>query len=289
MAAPVGILGGSGLYEMEGFQAERRERVETPFGAPSDEVLLGRLEGVDVAFIPRHGRGHRLSPTEVPYRANVYALKSLGCERLISVSAVGSLKDEIRPGDLVICDQFIDRTKGNRASTFFGEGCVVHVGFGEPTCADLRGALVQAARAEDLRFHPRGTYVCMEGPQFSTRAESLLYRSWAADVVGMTNLPEAKLAREAELCYATIALSTDYDCWHPHAEPVTAEQVIRTLLENVERAKRVLRRTVPAIAAAPRACACGEALRTSIATSPAAIAPAVRRKLGLFLDPYLRT
>ena len=284
--ARIGLIGGSGLYDMEGFSAREELLVETPFGSPSDAVVLGRLGGVEVAFLSRHGRGHRLSPSEIPYRANIFALRQLGCDRVISVSAVGSMKESIPPGTLVLADQFIDRTF-RRPSTFFGEGVVAHVAFADPVCADARRALAAAAREEKVPHQDGGTYICIEGPQFSTRAESLTYRGIGVDVIGMTNLPEAKLAREAELCYATIALATDYDCWKEHEEAVTVDAVVRTLRENVSKAKRLLLRAVPALAKAPRACACGRALEGAIMTDPRRVPESARKKLGLLIGQYV--
>lgn len=246
----IGIIGGSGLYEMEGLTDIRMETVSTPFGAPSDDFLIGRLEGVDaeLVFLPRHGRGHKLTPSEVPYRANVFGMKKLGVSWIISVSAVGSLREEIVPGHMVIIDQFIDRTKA-RASSFFEKGIVAHVAFGDPFCSALRSYLLAACAATDATYHDGGTYVCMEGPAFSTRAESNLYRSWGGAVIGMTNLPEAKLAREAEISYATLALSTDYDCWHEGHDDVTVEQVVAIMQKNVRAAKEIIRHVVPLIVA----------------------------------------
>ena len=246
----IGIIGGSGLYEMEGLTDIRMERVTTPYGAPSDDFLIGRLEGSDaeLVFLPRHGRGHPLTPSEVPYRANIFAMKKLGVSWIISVSAVGSLREEIVPGHMVVIDQFIDRTKG-RASTFFEKGIVAHIAFGDPVCGTLRKYLLAAAAQAGATVHDGGTYVCMEGPAFSTRAESNLYRSWGGSVIGMTNLPESKLAREAEISYATLALSTDYDCWHEGHDDVTVEQVVATMQKNVITAKEIIRHAVPLIAA----------------------------------------
>src|SRR5512141_2310634 len=230
----IGVIGGSGLYEMEGMTDIAHVTVNTPFGNPSDEYVTGTLEGVRMVFLPRHGKGHRLLPSEVNYRANIYGMKSLGVQRIISVSAVGSMKEEIVPGHIVIPDQFIDRTKGIRKDTFFGNGIVGHVQFADPVCADLSAVLFEAAREAGATVHRGGAYVCMEGPAFSTRAESHLYRSWGGDVIGMTNLQEAKLAREAEICYATLAMATDYDCWHLEEEAVTVEAVIARLSQNAE-------------------------------------------------------
>src|SRR5262245_33734314 len=240
----LGVIGGSGLYELPGLEAVERTRVSTPFGDPSDEIVVGRLGEQKLAFLPRHGRGHRLLPSELPFRANVYALKTLGADRLVAVSAVGSLREEIAPGHVVVPDQFIDRTRGRTdESTFFGRGVVAHVQFADPFCAPLSKALAAAARAQNARVHEGGVYVCMEGPHFSTRAESHLYRSWGAHVIGMTNLQEAKLAREAELCFATMALATDYDCWHVAHDDVQIEQVLEVLAANVDLARRTVARS----------------------------------------------
>lgn len=280
--ADIGIIGGSGLYDMDGLRSVKEVRVRTPFGFPSDAVILGELDGIRIAFLSRHGRRHTLSPSEINYRANVYALKSLGIRRLISVSAVGSMKESIEPGHVVFPDQFIDLTK-RRASTFFEGGTVAHVAFGEPICPSLASQLSAAARSVGATVHDGGTYVCIEGPQFSTKAESHLYRQWGVSVIGMTNLPEAKLAREAELCYATIALATDYDCWHETEEPVTVEAILATLRQNVALAKRLLRASVQSAAAAD-ACGCQQALRDAIVTDPARIPAALRRKLAVLTD-----
>jgi 5'-methylthioadenosine phosphorylase len=282
--AAIGVLGGSGLYEMEGLSDVRWRRVRTPFGDPSDELCEGTLEGRRVIFLPRHGRGHRLTPTELNFRANIWALKCLGVEWVISISAVGSMKEAIRPLDLVIPDQFFDATK-RRVSSFFGDGIVAHVGMAEPVCPHLADALEKAARATGAGVHRGGTYVCIEGPQFSTKAESRIYRSWDVDVIGMTNMPEAKLAREAELCYATLALATDYDVWHESHETVSVETVIRTLLQNVATAKDVLRRVVPTISG-PRRCPCPSTLEHAVITSPAAFPLTTRRRLDLLLGKY---
>lgn len=277
--ASVGVLGGSGLYEMEALKDVRQIRIRTPFGSPSDAVMLGTLDGVRLAFLSRHGRGHRLNPSEINYRANIYALKSLGVSRVISVSAVGSMKEAIRPGEMVFPDQFIDVTK-RRASTFFEGGMVAHVAFGQPICPGLAEALASSAHQLGARFHPGGTYVCMEGPQFSTKAESRLYRQWGVDVIGMTNMPEAKLAREAELCYATIALVTDYDCWHETEDPVTVEAILATLHHNVALAKQMLRAIVPSLDSLPP-CSCQQALSNAIVTAPESVPAAIRKKTSL--------
>lgn len=281
----IAIIGGSGLYEMEGLKVLEERSVETPFGDPSDDFVIGELEGITVAFLARHAKGHRLLPSELNFRANIYAIKKLGCEFILSVSAVGSLKQEIEPGHLVMVDQFIDRTFG-RQGTFFGEGIVAHVAFADPICPVLRSKLHQAAVAAGATSHEKGTYVCMEGPMFSTRAESQLYRSWGADVIGMTNLQEAKLAREAEICYATMALSTDYDCWHEEHDSVTADMVIATLQKNVKTAQQVLRKVLPSVVA-PRDCACSRALRNAIVTNKLLVPESTKKKLKLIYGKNL--
>jgi 5'-methylthioadenosine phosphorylase len=280
----VGIIGGSGLYELEGVTDVRWRRVRTPFGDPSDEFCTGAFEGRSVVFLPRHGRGHRFTPSELNFRANIWGLKSLGAEWVISVSAVGSMKETIHPLDLVIPSQFYDATR-RRASTFFGDGIVAHVGMAEPVCPALAGVLAEAAGATGASVHRGGTYICIEGPQFSTRAESRIYRDWGVDVIGMTNMPEAKLAREAELCYATLALVTDYDVWHESQEAVTVEAVIQNLLKNVATAKDILRRVIPAIGG-PRTCPCPELLRNAVITPPARFPLVTRRRLDLLLAKY---
>lgn len=284
--AEIGIIGGSGLYSMPGLTGIHEEHVSTPFGDPSDAFILGELEGRRVAFLARHGRGHRILPSELNFRANIYALKKLGVDRILSVSAVGSLKEEHKPGDFLMPDQFIDRTF-LRVATFFGEGLVGHVAFGDPVCATVAQALIAACASEGVIGKPRGTYVCMEGPQFSTRAESNLYRSWGADVIGMTNLQEAKLAREAEICYATAAMVTDYDCWHSGHDAVTVEQIVAVLNQNAANACRVIR---AAVAAMPRErnCACASALQYALLTNPAAVPQATREKLDLLVGKYLK-
>jgi 5'-methylthioadenosine phosphorylase len=284
--AEIGIIGGSGLYAMPGLTGIHEERVSTPFGDPSDALILGDLEGRKVAFLARHGRGHLILPSELPFRANIYAMKKLGVERIVSVSAVGSLKEEHKPGDFLIPDQFIDRTF-LRISTFFGDGVVGHVAFGDPVCATVAKTIVAACNKEGVTAKPGGTYVCMEGPQFSTRAESNLYRSWGADVIGMTNLQEAKLAREAEICYATAAMVTDYDCWHPGHDDVTIDQIVAVLSQNAANACRVI---AAAVAAMPRdrKCACASALQYALLTSPDAISPAARERLDLLIGKYLK-
>ena len=288
MGLTIGIIGGSGLYAMDGLEGVREVTVDTPFGAPSDVIVRGRLGGSELLFLPRHGRGHRLLPSELPFRANIWALKHLGAERVVAVSAVGSLREEIAPGHLVVPDQFLDRTRG-RIGTFFGGGIVAHVAFGDPVCAPLSRALVASARRLGATVHEGGTYVCMEGPQFSTRAESELYRSWGASIIGMTNLQEAKLAREAEICYATIALVTDYDCWHPDHDHVTVEMVINTLHQNARTAQRVIAGAVAVLANAPRTCGCSQALATAIITRPEIVPEATRQKLAPIMGKYLGT
>jgi 5'-methylthioadenosine phosphorylase len=284
--AEIGIIGGSGLYSMPGLSGVHEQKVSTPFGEPSDACVLGTLEGRKVAFLARHGRGHRLLPSELNFRANIYGMKTLGVERIISVSAVGSLKEEHKPTDFVVPDQFIDRTF-HRVSTFFGEGIVAHVGFGDPTCPEVGCTIGQACKDSGVVGKAGGTYVCMEGPQFSTKAESNLYRSWGADVIGMTNLQEAKLAREAEICYATMAMVTDYDCWHTGHDAVTVEQIVKVLNTNAENAARVVKQAV-ALMPRERKCKCGSALQFAILTDPAKISAATRQKLSLLLDKYLK-
>jgi 5'-methylthioadenosine phosphorylase len=272
----VGVIGGSGLYELEGLENVEEIELDTPFGAPSDAIISGTLGDVRMLFIPRHGRGHRFTPSEVPYRANIWALKKLGAQWCISVSAVGSLRRKIVPGHVVIVDQFIDRTKGVRASSFFGDGIVGHVAFGDPVSPVLAKVLRKAAKKAGATVHKGGTYVCMEGPQFSTRAESELYRSWGAKVIGMTNLPEAKLAREAEIAYATVALATDYDCWHPDHDDVSVDQVIDTLNKNVALAKKILTLAAPMVPSQPDPLVDGAA-RFAVMTRPD-LMPAERKQ-----------
>ncbi|HEY7217042.1 MAG TPA: S-methyl-5'-thioadenosine phosphorylase [Candidatus Binatia bacterium] len=286
MAAPIiGVIGGSGLYRMPAIERVREVAVKTPFGQPSDRLIRGRLENAELIFLPRHGRGHRWLPTEVNFRANIFALKKLGVERIISISAVGSLRQEIAPGHVVVPDQFIDRTT-QRPSTFFGRGLVAHVSLADPFCAELSGTLVDAARAEGAEVHASGTYLCMEGPQFSTRAESRLYRSWDADVIGMTNLQEAKLAREAEICFGTLALATDYDCWNQDAGDVEIEHVLAVLKHNVDLAQRTIRRAVAKLTAT-RTCACASALKDAIITERARIPKKLQIQLRPIIGKYL--
>jgi 5'-methylthioadenosine phosphorylase len=286
--AEIGIIGGSGLYSMPGLTEIREESVSTPFGEPSDSFILGNLEGRKVAFLARHGRGHKLLPSELNFRANIYAMKLLGVERIVSVSAVGSLKEEHKPTDFVIPDQFIDRTF-LRKSTFFGDGIVGHVAFGDPVCATVARAASEACASTAVVGKLGGTYICMEGPQFSTKAESNLYRSWGADVVGMTNLQEAKLAREAEICYATVAMVTDYDCWHPHHDSVTIDQIVAVLHQNAENAAKVVRATVAALPSGSeaRTCACATAAQYAILTQKDAIPQAAKDRLKLLFGKYL--
>ena len=284
--ADIGVIGGTGLYQMAGIEDVHEVKPNTPFGTPSDAILIGTLEGKRVAFLPRHARGHRLNPTQVPYQANIFAMKLLGVTQIISVSAVGSLKEEIRPLDIVIPDQLIDRTR-LRTNSFFTNGMVVHVAFADPFCADLSSTLHRAASKEDVKVHTGGTYIAMEGPQFSTKAESNLYRSWGASIIGMTALPEAKLAREAEICYATIACSTDYDCWHPSHETVTSQMIIENLGKNVERSKRIVRRAVASLAAG-RSCSCHTALSNAIVTSPEQIPANVKKELAPLIGRYIK-
>ena len=282
--ASIGIIGGSGLYSMSGLTDMREIRVKTPFGDPSDVIVLGTLEGQRVAFLARHARGHSILPSEINYRANIYAMKLLGAERIISVSAVGSLKEDLRPGEFLVPDQFFDRTK-NRASTFFGDGLVAHVAFAHPTCGQLSGVLGDACVHEGVKVHRRGTYICIEGPQFSTLAEAEVNRQLRFDVIGMTNLTEAKLAREAEVCYAAISMITDYDCWHPDHESVTAAQIIATLNQNAENAQKVLRAAVREVPA-ERSCKCGTALKHSLVTDMKFAPTATRKRLAAIIGKY---
>jgi 5'-methylthioadenosine phosphorylase len=283
--APVGIIGGTGLYQMEGFTDVREVAVETPFGPPSDSLLVGNLEGRRVAFLPRHARGHRILPHELNFRANVFAMKTLGVEWILSVSAVGSLKERYEPQHVVVPDQFIDRTRG-RKSTFFGRGLVAHVAFAHPFCRNLSRVMAAACADAGATHHVGGTYVCMEGPQFSTLAESEMYRSWGADLIGMTNLQEAKLAREAEICYSTLAMVTDYDCWHPDHDAVTAEQIIANLGRNAETARAVLRAAVRRLPI-PRDCECESALRYALVTAPELVPAELKRELAPIVGRYM--
>ena len=281
----IGIIGGSGLYEMEGLTGKKEVRLSTPFGPPSDALITGTLSGRRVAFLARHGRGHRILPSEINFRANIWAMKKLGVTRIISVSAVGSMKESIRPGEVLVPDQFYDHTR-RRVSTFFGGGAVAHVSFADPVCPELRPVLVKAGRAAGAVVHDGGTYLCMEGPQFSTRGESLIYRTWGVDVIGMTNVTEAKLAREAEICYATLALVTDYDCWHRELESVTVEAVIQILHKNVIVSQKIIRAALPE-AAVTRRCSCATALKNAVMTPPALIPKKTRDSLKIILGDYL--
>jgi 5'-methylthioadenosine phosphorylase len=285
MTGILGVIGGSGLYEMEGMRNVRQVVVRTPFGAPSDAVTVGELEGRTLAFLPRHGRGHRLSPSQINYRANVYAMKKIGADAILSISAVGSMKERIRPGDIVVVDQFYDHTKF-RPNTFFSDGVAGHIAFADPVCPDLSGAVFAAARKVVKRVHRGGTYLCMEGPAFSTRAESEIHRKWGVDVIGMTNLPEAKLAREAEVCYATLALATDYDCWHAAQEDVSVEAILDVLRRNVENSKRIVLEVARRLPL-PGGCRCGEALKNAIITDRKRIPPSARKRLSLLIGKYL--
>ncbi|WP_036483684.1 S-methyl-5'-thioadenosine phosphorylase [Myxosarcina sp. GI1] len=287
--ARIGIIGGSGLYKMDALQNLKEIELQTPFGEPSDALIVGQLDNTTVAFLPRHGRNHHLLPSELPFRANIHALKQLGVEYIISASAVGSLKESVKPLDLVVPDQFIDRTK-NRLATFFGEGLIAHIAFGDPVCPNLAKVLAEAIDSLDLSevtLHRGGTYVCMEGPAFSTKAESNLYRSWGATVVGMTNLTEAKLAREAEIAYATLALVTDYDCWHPDHGSVTVEMIIENLQRNAVNAQRVIRETVNRISTNPPESEAHLALKYAILTPPDKIPAMTKEKLSLLIQKYL--
>jgi len=283
--AKIGVIGGTGLYDIEGLTDIEEVQLDTPFGKPSDAIVIGKLEGVGIAFLPRHGKGHCISPTEVPSRANIYALKWLGVEYIIAVNSAGSFKKEIKPGDLVIPDQLIDRTR-SRVNSFFGEGVVAHIPFAEPFCPVLSRIVFKAAREAGARVHPKGIYIAMEGPAFSTRAESRLYRSWGADIVGMTALPEAKLAREAEICYASIGCVTDYDSWWEPGEPVTVDVIFNILHRNIDTAKRIIKLVVTRIPG-ERHCGCATALKTAIVTAPELIHSEQREKLNLMIGKYL--
>lgn len=285
MATRIGIVGGSGLYDMPELVERTEVTIDTPFGQPSGPFVIGRLGDQAVAFLSRHGRGHRLLPSELNYRANIYGFKTLGVEWLISASAVGSLKPEHRPLDIVLPDQFVDRTRG-RISTFFGRGLVAHVALAHPICARLSGIVLESAGAAGATVRQGGTYVCMEGPQFSTRAESLLYQSWGMDIIGMTNLTEAKLAREAEICYVTVALVTDYDCWHPDHDQVTVEMIVANLTKNARTAQRVIAETVSRLPV-ERTCECATALASAIITARDEIPDETRRELAPIVDKYL--
>lgn len=283
----IGIIGGSGLYKIEGIKDVKELTVKTPFGDPSDKFVIGNLEGKEIVFLPRHGVGHRISPSEINYRANIYAMKKLGVERIISVTACGSLKEELKPLDFVLVDQFVDRTNQARKMTFFGNGIVSHIVFAHPICAELSKVIYEEGKRLNLNMHNGGTYVNMEGPAFSTLAESNLYRSWGMDVIGMTNMPEAKLAREAEICYSTLACVTDYDCWHPQHESVTIDMVIQNLLKNVDNAKKIISAVIKNLKP-ERSCACKDALKYAIITDKKFIPAKVKKDLNIIIGKYVK-
>lgn len=281
----VGVIGGSGLYEIDGFEAIERVQLSTPFGEPSDAFIVGRYQGIRVVFLPRHGVGHRIAPSEINFRANIWGMKRLGVSRILSISAVGSLREDIAPGDFVLVDQFVDRTR-HRQDSFFGDGVVAHVMFADPVCGPMLDQLEEASSGLELEVHRGGTYLCMEGPQFSTRAESELYRSWGLDVIGMTNLQEARLAREAEICYATVAMATDYDCWHQGEEDVSVEAILEVMGQNVGKARELIRLALPLLHG-PRSCACQNALQWAILTDKQSIPAEARDRLALLIEKYL--
>lgn len=289
MRGKVGIIGGSGFYNMEGLKKTKSVKVSTPFGEPSGSFLTGALEGHDVVFLARHGKGHRILPNEINYRANIYGMKKLGVERIISISACGSLKPELKPLDIVIPDQFVDRTNQRREMTFFGDGIAAHIPFADPVCPELSRSLYEAGREDSATMHFGGTYINMEGPQFSTKAESKLYRSWGMDVIGMTNMAEAKLAREAEICYATLACVTDYDCWHMNeaCDTVSVDIIVQNLLKNIEVSKKILKAVLPKLSDS-RHCMCQSALKDSIITSPDAISSKTKKRLALIIGKYIK-
>lgn len=280
----VGIIGGSGLYKIDGLKDIKEVGIATPFGEPSDKYIIGSLEGAEVVFLPRHGRGHRVLPTELNYRANIYGMKKLGVEQIISISAVGSFKEELKPLDIVLPDQFVDRTNQARKTTFFGGGIVAHISFAEPVCFNLRKIIYEAGKDLNLTIHNKGTYLNMEGPAFSTRGESLLYKSWGMDIIGMTNMPEARLAREAELCFATVAFITDYDCWHEGV--VTIDMVIENLSKNVGAAKNLIKKVVPLLSE-NRKCQCRDALKYAIITNKKLIPESTKKKLDIIIGKYI--
>lgn len=286
MDVKVGVIGGSGIYDLEGLEQVEKIAVETPFGPPADKLISGKLGGVPVVFLPRHGKGHRFTPTEVPYRANIFALKKLGVTHVISVSACGSLQEELKPGDIVVIDQLLDRTR-HRVDTFFSEGVVAHAAFADPICPDLAKMLYDTGVGLGITMHPKGTYVCMEGPQFSTRAESFLYRSWGMQVIGMTNYTEARLAREAEFCYASLALVTDYDCWKSHDESVDATSVLEVMKGNVAKAKQIVAAIIPKMGELSD-CDCQHALQVAIVTDPAVIPEKTKEKLSPLIGKYIK-
>jgi len=283
----IGIIGGSGLYQIEGINKVKEVSLSTPFGEPSDKFIVGRLEGKEVVFLPRHGRGHRICPSKINYRANIYGMKKLGVERIISVSACGSLKEEFKPLDFAVVDQFVDRTNQAREMTFFDKGIVAHIEFSRPVCPELSLALHQACKGLNLRVHSRATYINMEGPAFSTLAESNLYRSWGMDIIGMTNFTEARLAREAEICYATLAAVTDYDCWHPEHASVTIEMIIGNLQKNIENAKNILKAVINGATASSK-CSCHEALKYAIITDKKLIPAKVKKDLSIIIGKYIK-
>lgn len=283
----IGVIGGSGLYEMEGLRIVEERELDTPFGKPSDPYVIGEIDGHRVAFLSRHGKGHRLLPTEIPYRANIFGFKLLGVEMLLSASAVGSMKEEYHPTDIVFPRQFIDRTR-HRPDTFFGNGVVGHIAFADPVCNEVADAMADASETEGAKTHRTGTYLCMEGPQFSTRAESFLYRSWGVDVIGMTNLQEARLAREAEICYATMALVTDYDCWHETEAAVSVEAVIGYLHKNAKTAAGIVRRVIPTLVDRRRSCACAGALQYAILTDPSKVPDKAKADLAPIIGKYMK-
>jgi 5'-methylthioadenosine phosphorylase len=283
----IGIIGGSGLYKIEGMEVVKKVSIKTPFGKPSDKFTIGKLEGKEVVFLPRHGVGHRISPSEINYRANIFAMKKLGVERVISVTACGSLREEMKPLDFVVVDQFVDRTNYGRDMSFFNQGIVSHIVFSHPVCADLCSQIYAAGKSLNLTMHKSGTYINMEGPQFSTLAESKLYRSWGMDVIGMTNMAEARLCREAEICYSTLACITDYDCWHPEHASVTLEMVMSNLQKNVENAKKIIRKVIKELKP-DRACSCGAALEFAIVTDKKLIPSKVKRDLKIIIGKYVK-
>ncbi len=284
----IGIIGGSGLYNMEGIKIISQDKIETPFGYPSDVLTVASFEGREVVFLPRHGKGHTILPSEINYRANIYALKKLGCEWIISISACGSFKEELKPRDIVVVNQFFDRTNQARKTTFFGEGIVGHVAFGEPVCKDLADLIYVSAQEADMPVHNGGTYLCMEGPAFSTRAESLIYKSWGMDVIGMTNMPEARLAREAEICYSTVAFVTDYDSWRESEENVTIEVIVENLNKNVDNAQKLLKMVIPKISS-DRTCPCTSALKYAVMTKHSEIPKSTLKKLDLIVGKYIKS
>ncbi|MFA5038484.1 MAG: S-methyl-5'-thioadenosine phosphorylase [Candidatus Omnitrophota bacterium] len=284
----IGIIGGSGIYKMENIGSLKEVRVKTPFGEPSDAFRVGEIDGTKVVFLPRHGRDHSISPSEINYRANIFGMKKLGVDRLVSVSACGSLKKELKPLDFVLPDQFVDRTNSGRKMTFFEGGVVVHVGFAQPVCPELTRSIYETGKSLGLTMHKGGTYLNMEGPAFSTKAESLLYRSWGMDIIGMTNMAEARLAREAEMCYATLAAITDYDCWYESEEPVTVDMVIANLTRNAENSKKLMKEVIGRLGTAPGGCACGDALKYAIVTDKKAVSAKVKKDLSPIIGKYMR-